>query len=80
MLYTASCSFHVGLGMFLDMLASAAGDSGRRLAAFGYWAGYVGAALAVLHSRDMLPVPLRPTTVATAPPTMTSPPAIESNA
>jgi 23S rRNA (cytosine1962-C5)-methyltransferase len=31
-LYTASCSFHVGRAMFLDMLMDAAADSGRRLA------------------------------------------------
>ncbi len=31
-LFTASCSFHVGRGAFLSMLADAAADSGRRLA------------------------------------------------
>jgi len=31
-LFTASCSFHVGKDRFLDMLAAAAADSGRRLA------------------------------------------------
>jgi 23S rRNA (cytosine1962-C5)-methyltransferase len=31
-LYTASCSFHVGRAMFLDMVMDAAADSGRRLA------------------------------------------------
>jgi 23S rRNA (cytosine1962-C5)-methyltransferase len=31
LLYTASCSHHVGLGLFLEMLQSAAEDSGRRL-------------------------------------------------
>ncbi|MFE3738511.1 saccharopine dehydrogenase [Streptomyces sp. NPDC059134] len=36
--------------------------TGRRLAAFGYWAGYIGAALAVLHHRGALSVPLRPLT------------------
>ncbi len=30
-LLTASCSFHVRLPLFLDMLAAAAADSGRRL-------------------------------------------------
>ena len=30
-LVTASCSFHVGRGAFLGMLAEAAGDSGRRI-------------------------------------------------
>ena len=34
-------------------------DGGRRLAAFGYWAGYLGAALAVLHYRGQLSAPLR---------------------
>jgi 23S rRNA (cytosine1962-C5)-methyltransferase len=32
LLYTASCSFHVSRAMFLDMLADAASDSGRRVA------------------------------------------------
>jgi len=32
MLFTASCSFHVGKAAFLDMLQSAAADSGRRVA------------------------------------------------
>ena len=32
MLFTASCSFHVGKSLFLEMLAAAAADSGRRLA------------------------------------------------
>ena len=30
-LVTASCSFHVGRASFLEMLARAAGDSGRRM-------------------------------------------------
>ncbi len=33
---------------------------GRRVVAFGYWAGYVGAALGVLHLADRLRAPLRP--------------------
>ena len=33
---------------------------GHRLAAFGFWAGYVGAALAVLHHRGQLSSPLHP--------------------
>ncbi|MGW7298069.1 saccharopine dehydrogenase [Streptomyces sp. NPDC054829] len=37
-------------------------DSGRRLAAFGFWAGYLGAALAVLQHRRRLTAPLEPTT------------------
>ncbi len=32
LLYTASCSFHVTKPLFLDMLSSAASDSGRRIA------------------------------------------------
>ncbi|MEJ7812636.1 MAG: class I SAM-dependent rRNA methyltransferase [Gemmatimonadaceae bacterium] len=32
MLFTASCSFHVGKPLFLEMLESAAADSGRRIA------------------------------------------------
>ncbi|MGW0911232.1 saccharopine dehydrogenase [Streptomyces sp. NPDC002784] len=36
-------------------------DDGRRLAAFGFWAGYLGAALAVLQHRGRLAVPLVPT-------------------
>lgn len=31
-MFTASCSFHVGKGQFLEMLAGAAADSGRRIA------------------------------------------------
>ena len=38
-----------GGGALLD-LEYLTDDHGRRLAAFGYWAGYVGAALAVLHA------------------------------
>jgi 23S rRNA (cytosine1962-C5)-methyltransferase len=32
MLFTASCSFHLTLARFLEMLAAAAADSGRRIA------------------------------------------------
>ena len=32
MLFTASCSFHLSKALFLDMLAAAAADSGRRIA------------------------------------------------
>ena len=32
MLFTASCSFHLSKPLFLDMLAEAAADSGRRIA------------------------------------------------
>lgn len=51
--------FAGGGGALLD-LEYLVDDQGRRLAAFGYWAGYVGAALAVLHHRGHLNTPLRP--------------------
>jgi saccharopine dehydrogenase (NAD+, L-lysine forming) len=51
--------FTAGGGTLLD-LESLTDPDGRRLAAFGFWAGYVGAALAVLHARGQLAVPLRP--------------------
>ncbi|MGW0664063.1 saccharopine dehydrogenase [Streptodolium elevatio] len=50
--------FTTGGGALLDLEYLTDGG-GRRLAAFGYWAGYVGAALAVLHRRGTLEVPLR---------------------
>jgi saccharopine dehydrogenase (NAD+, L-lysine-forming) len=50
-----------GGGLLLD-LEYLADDQGRRLAAFGFWAGYMGAALAVLHHRGALTAPLTPTT------------------
>ena len=51
--------FATGGGTLLD-LEYLTDSSGRRLAAFGYWAGYTGAALAVLHLRGALTLPLRP--------------------
>ncbi|PYC71896.1 saccharopine dehydrogenase [Streptomyces tateyamensis] len=48
-----------GGGELLD-LEYLVDDAGRRLAAFGYWAGYVGAALGVLQARGRLTAPLRP--------------------
>ncbi|MCX5267700.1 saccharopine dehydrogenase [Streptomyces sp. NBC_00199] len=51
--------FAAGGGALLD-LEYLVDDHGRRLAAFGYWAGYLGAALAVLHHRGRLSAPLRP--------------------
>ncbi len=36
--------------------------NGRRVVAFGYWAGYVGASLALLQAHDALTGPLAPTT------------------
>jgi saccharopine dehydrogenase (NAD+, L-lysine forming) len=53
--------FTAGGGALLD-LESLVDGAGRRVAAFGTWAGYAGAALAVLHHRGVLDVPLRPTT------------------
>ncbi len=52
--------FTAGGGALLD-LEYLTSDTGQRLAAFGYWAGYVGAALAVLHRRGRLRTPLSPT-------------------
>jgi saccharopine dehydrogenase (NAD+, L-lysine-forming) len=52
--------FVSGGGALLD-LEYLVDDDGRRLAAFGYWAGYLGAALAVLHLRGALHTPLEPT-------------------
>lgn len=49
-----------GGGVLLD-LEYLMDAHGRRLVAFGRWAGYVGAALAVLHWNARLPCPLRPT-------------------
>ncbi|MEU2280354.1 saccharopine dehydrogenase [Streptomyces sp. NPDC013178] len=52
--------FAAGGGALLD-LEYLVDDQGRRLAAFGFWAGYLGAALAVLQHRGRLTAPLRPT-------------------
>ncbi|MEV6174478.1 saccharopine dehydrogenase [Streptomyces sp. NPDC051954] len=52
--------FAAGSGALLD-LEYLVDDDGRRLAAFGFWAGYLGAALAVLRHRGRLRAPLRPT-------------------
>ncbi|WP_030897260.1 saccharopine dehydrogenase [Streptomyces sp. NRRL S-474] len=53
--------FAAGGGALFD-LEYLVDDSGRRLAAFGFWAGYLGAALAVLQQRGRLRAPLVPTT------------------
>jgi len=53
--------FAAGGGALLD-LEYLTDDAGRRLAAFGYWAGYVGAALAVLQHAGVLDPPVRPGT------------------
>ncbi|MFF4655377.1 saccharopine dehydrogenase [Streptomyces sp. NPDC001381] len=52
--------FAAGGGALLD-LEYLVDEQGRRLAAFGFWAGYLGAALAVLQHRGRLTAPLRPT-------------------
>ncbi|AZQ38811.1 saccharopine dehydrogenase [Streptomyces cyaneochromogenes] len=52
--------FAAGRGRLLD-LEYLVDDNGRRLAAFGFWAGYLGAALAVLQHRGKLVAPLTPT-------------------
>ncbi|MFF7548701.1 saccharopine dehydrogenase [Streptomyces canus] len=52
--------FAAGGGALLD-LEYLVDDHGRRLVAFGYWAGYLGAALAVLQHRGRLSAPLTPT-------------------
>jgi saccharopine dehydrogenase (NAD+, L-lysine-forming) len=51
--------FAEGGGELLD-LEYLTDVGGRRLVAFGYWAGYVGAALAVLHDSQALRAPLQP--------------------
>ncbi|MEU3524580.1 saccharopine dehydrogenase [Streptomyces sp. NPDC038707] len=53
--------FAAGGGALLD-LEYLVDDEGRRVAAFGFWAGYLGAALAVLQHRSRLTAPLVPTT------------------
>lgn len=53
--------YAAGGGTLLDLEELADGH-GRRVVAFGFWAGYVGAALAVLHHRGELEHPLRATT------------------
>jgi hypothetical protein len=49
--------FAAGGGTLLD-LEHLLDTDGRRVVAFGYWAGYVGAALAVLQHRGELTAPL----------------------
>ncbi|OJF10310.1 saccharopine dehydrogenase [Couchioplanes caeruleus] len=55
--------FREGGGTLLD-LEQLADEAGRRHAAFGYWAGFVGAALGVLQQHGDLTAPLQPTTSA----------------
>ncbi len=52
--------FRAGGGTLFD-LEYLVDDRGRRVAAFGYWAGYAGAALAVLAYRREMPRPLNAT-------------------
>lgn len=53
--------FRRGGGRLLDV-EYLADESGRRVVAFGYWAGYMGAALGVLHLAGALRTPLAPVT------------------
>ncbi|GID91277.1 saccharopine dehydrogenase [Amorphoplanes digitatis] len=53
--------FAAGGGMLLDA-EYLTDESGRRLASFGYWAGYLGAALTILRHRGRLTTPLHPYT------------------
>ena len=51
--------FQRGGGRLLD-IEYLVSDQGRRVVAFGHWAGYVGAALGVLHLAGSLAAPLAP--------------------
>ncbi|GAA3835064.1 saccharopine dehydrogenase [Nocardioides panacisoli] len=51
--------FHRGGGELLD-IEYLVDENGRRVVAFGYWAGYVGAALGLLHLAGRLRPPLAP--------------------
>src|SRR4051812_22757381 len=51
--------FRRGGGRLLD-IEYLTGEDGKRVVAFGYWAGYVGAALGVLHLAGTLAPPLAP--------------------
>ncbi|QBX54557.1 saccharopine dehydrogenase [Nocardioides seonyuensis] len=51
--------FRRGEGRLLD-IEYLTDEQGKRVVAFGYWAGYVGAALGVLHLADRLVAPLVP--------------------
>lgn len=53
--------FRKGGGTLLD-IEYLTDEHGKRVVAFGYWAGYVGAALGVLHLADALTAPLTPMT------------------
>ncbi len=58
---TTLTRFRDGGGTLFD-LEYLTDENGRRVVAFGYWAGYVGAALGVLHLAGTLPAPLAPMT------------------
>lgn len=51
--------FRAGGGQLLD-LEYLVNDNGHRVVAFGYWAGFMGAALAALHLAGRLMAPLQP--------------------
>jgi saccharopine dehydrogenase (NAD+, L-lysine-forming) len=51
--------FRSGGGRLLD-IEYLTDENGRRVVAFGYWAGYVGAALGLLHLAGRLTAPLAP--------------------
>ncbi len=51
--------FRKGGGQLFD-IEYLTDDNGKRVVAFGFWAGYVGAALGVLHLGDALTAPLHP--------------------
>ena len=51
--------FRKGGGQLFD-IEYLTDDNGKRVVAFGFWAGYVGAALGVLHLADALEAPLHP--------------------
>lgn len=53
--------FRRGGGRLLD-IEYLTDEDARRVVAFGYWAGYVGAALGVLHAAGALTAPLAPMT------------------
>lgn len=55
--------FAAGGGLLLDA-EHLTDESRRRLASFGYWAGYLGAALAIQANRGRLTTPLQPSTKA----------------
>lgn len=55
--------FVAGGGTLLD-LEYLVDERGRRVVAFGYWAGFVGASLGALHAAGRLPVPVQPMSLA----------------